>query len=99
MPKWGQMNAVIADHSPVAIWKRTIQPERASFASAEARAILRLRLSPLDLNRADELAAKARAGELAAEEEREMDDYVAIGGALEFLKSKARLSLKRARAA
>jgi len=64
------MNAVIADHSPVAIWKRTIQPERASFAPAEARAVLRLRLSPLDLGRADELAAKARAGGLAAEEER-----------------------------
>ena len=48
--------------------------------------------------RADELAAKARTGGLASEEERELDDYVAIGGALEFLKSKARLSLKRARA-
>ena len=93
------MNAVIADHSPVAIWKRAIQPERASLAPAEARAILRLRLSPLDLSRADELAAKARAGGLAAEEEQEMSDYVAIGGALEFLKSKARLSLKRARSA
>jgi hypothetical protein len=60
---------------------------------------LRLRLSSVDLGRADELAAKARAGGLASEEEREMDDYVAIGGALEFLKSKTRLSLKRARAA
>jgi hypothetical protein len=93
------MNAVIADHSPVAIWKRTIQPESATLAPAEARAMLRLRLSPLDLSRVDELAAKLRAGGLAAEEEREMSDYVAIGGALEFLKSKARLSLKRARSA
>jgi hypothetical protein len=93
------MNAVIADRSPVAIWKRTIQPEKASFTPAEARAILRLKLSALDLGRADELAAKARTGGLASEEERELDDYVTIGGALEFLKSKARLSLKRARAA
>ncbi len=93
------MTAVIADHSPVAIWKRTIQPEAGNFTSAEARALLRLRLSPLDLDRADELAAKARAGNLASAEERELDDYAAIGGALEFLKSKARLSLKRARSA
>ena len=90
------MNAVIADHSPVAIWKRTIQPETGSFTPAEAQALLRLRPSPLDLDRADELAAKARAGGLASAEERELDDYVAIGSALEFLKSKARLSLKRA---
>ena len=99
MPKSGEMKVVIADHSPVAIWKRAIQPERAGFTPAEARATLRLRLSSPDLGRADELAAKARAGGLASEEEREMDDYVAIGSALEFLKSKARLSLKRARAA
>ena len=47
----------------------------------------------------DKLAAKARGGILTAEEERELDDYVAVGSALEFLKSKARTSLKRVRPA
>jgi hypothetical protein len=93
------MNAVVADHSPVAIWKRAIQPEVRSFSPAEARALMRLKLSLRDLDRADELAAKARAGGLSPEEERELDDYVAIGSALEFLKSKARSSQKRARPA
>jgi hypothetical protein len=51
------------------------------------------------LNRADKLAAKARVGILTPEEERELDDYVAVGSALEFLKSKARTSLKRVRPA
>jgi hypothetical protein len=93
------MNAVIAEHSPVAIWKRTIQPDTGNFTSTEAKALLRLRLSPPDLDRTDELTAKARAGKLTSGEERELDDYVAIGSALEFLKSKARLSLKRTRRA
>jgi len=48
-----------------------------------------------DLERANELAAKARAGTLSPTEEREMEDYRAVGTALELLKSKARLSLKR----
>ena len=92
------MSAVIVDHSAIAIWKRTIQPEAGSFTPAEARALLRLRLSSPDLDRADELASKAQAGDLTAEEERELEDYLAVGGALEFLKSKARLSLKRSKA-
>ena len=91
------MKAAFAEHSPLAIWKRTIQPESGNITAAEAKALLRLRFSQPDLDRADELAAKARAGNLACAEERELDDYVAIGGALEFLKSKARLSPKRAR--
>ena len=61
---------------------------------AAARALLRLRFSRADLNRADELAAKASAGTLAPAEERELEDYRTVGTALEFLKSKARLSLK-----
>ncbi|HUF61767.1 MAG TPA: hypothetical protein VMN36_06805 [Verrucomicrobiales bacterium] len=84
------------EHSAVAIWKRAIKPESGDLAPEEARAILRLDLSPADLDRADELAAQARAGTLTAEQERELDDYLAVGSALDFLKSKARVSLKRA---
>jgi hypothetical protein len=77
----------------VAIWKRTIEPEAGGLDAAEARALLRLKLSAQDLERADELAAKARAGRLTPAEEREFDDYLAVSSALEFLKSKARMSL------
>ncbi len=83
------------DNSAVAIWKRTIQPETGDLPPAEARAILRLKLSTQDLDRADELSAKAREGTLTPEEESELETYLTVGSALEFLKSKARLSLQR----
>ena len=91
------MNAVISGSAAVGIWKRTIEPETGTLSAAEARALLRLKLSGSDLDRADVLAAKARAGQLTAPEERELEDYLTVGSALEFLKSKARRSLKRAR--
>ena len=93
------MKTAIAEHSAVAIWYRAIQPEVADLTSAQASAVLRLRLAPADLGRADDLASKARQGKLAAREERELEDYLAVGSALEFLKSKARLALKKARVA
>jgi hypothetical protein len=97
--KWSPMNPALADNSSVAIWKRTIRPRTGSLSPAEGRALLRLKLSPSDLDRADELAAKAQAGSLAPQEERELDNYVAVASALEFLKSKARFSLSRTRTA
>jgi hypothetical protein len=84
------------EHSAVAIWKRAIEPEAGDLAPEEARAILRLHLSSADLDRADQRAAQARVGQLTPEQERELDDYLAVGSALGFLKSKARGSLKRA---
>ena len=90
------MSVATTDHSAVAIWKRTIEPEAGGLYAAEARAMLRLKLSSQDVGRADELAAKARAGQLTEAEELELDDCLAVGSALEFLKSKARMSLRRA---
>lgn len=84
------------ENSASAIWQRTIQPTRTTLPAAAARAFLRLKLSGADLKRVDELAAKARAGSLREEEEQELEHYRAVGTALEFLKSKARLSLKKA---
>jgi hypothetical protein len=89
------MSVIIAENSASAIWQRTIETKRSSLDPAAARALLRLKFSPADLERADELAAKARAGSLTATEERELEDYRTVGTALEFLKSKARLALKR----
>ena len=92
------MSAVISGSAAVGIWKRTIEPETGTLSAAEARALLRLRLSGPDLDRADVLAAKARAGQLTAPEERELEDYLSVGSALEFFKSKARRSLRQTEA-
>jgi hypothetical protein len=92
------MSAVISEGSAVAIWKRAIEPEAGSLPPAEARAMLGLRLAKADLDRADALAAKAREGRLTPQEHQEPDTYLTIGSVLEFLKSKARLSLRQAEA-
>jgi hypothetical protein len=88
---------MLAENCASAIWERTVEPKRSNLTPAAARALLRLKLSKADLNRADQLAVKARAGRLAAREERELEDHRTVGTALEFLKSKARLCLKRSR--
>lgn len=90
------MSAVISEGSAVAIWKRAIEPDAGTLPPAEARAMLRLRLAEADLDRADALGAKARAGRLTPRQHRELDNYLTIGSVLEFLKSKARLSLRHA---
>jgi hypothetical protein len=89
------MNAVLTDNSAVAVWRRTIQPAAGDLPPAEARAMLRLKLSAEDQDRVDELAAKARLGAMTPQEDHELEDYLSVGSALEFLKSKARLSLQR----
>lgn len=91
--------AAISEESAVAIWKRAIEPEAGTLPPDEARAILRLRLAESDLDRADALAAKARAGRLTRREQQQLDNYLTIGSTLEFLKSKARRSLRQAKAA
>lgn len=77
----------------VAIWERAIEPARKSLDAAAARALLGLKLSRRDLARADALAAKAAQGRLTKAEAVELESYRSVGTALEFLKSKARLSL------
>jgi len=89
------MSVGLTENSASAIWERTIQPRKSRLDPAVARALIRLKFSRGDLDRADKLAAKARAGNLTATEERELEDYRTVGTALEFLKSKARFSLKR----
>lgn len=86
---------MFAENSSSAIWQRTIETRTSRLDPAAARAFLRLKVSQTDLRRADELAAKARAGKLSAAEEHELEDYRTVGTALEFLKSKARLTLER----
>jgi len=90
------MQAIAEEPTEVAVWKRAIDPEAGEFNSAAAEALLVLRLSPQDWDRADALAAKARLGNFTPQETRELDSYLSVGSALGFLKSKARRSLSPA---
>ncbi len=64
------------------------------MAPEEVRLVLRWRLAESDRDRVRPLSAKASEGSLAPEEAVELDNYLNVGSALEFLKAKARLSLR-----
>lgn len=81
--------------SEAEIWSRTIEPEKGNLIPEAARALLKLKLPPDDVERINALSAKAREGALNAEEIRELDNYLNVGRALELIKAKARLSLRR----
>lgn len=91
------MSVIAAENPGLAIWKRTVQPARRTLDPAAARALLKFRISPKDQRRAAKLAAKAAGGGLTEAEARELESYRSVGSALEFLKSKARLSLAASR--
>ena len=80
----------------VEIWSRTIRPEVGDLSTATARDLLRLQLSAADADRVRELSARANEGTLSPAEADELDHYLNVGRALEFLKTKARLSLNAA---
>ena len=81
----------------MAIWERAIQPSRRSLDEASARALLGIKLSKRELDRADALAALAAQGKSTKVEADELETFRSVGTALEFLKSKARRTLKAAR--
>ena len=71
------------DESPTGL-----SPEGAKF-------FLSLQLAPRDRERMDELAEKARRGELADAEEREIDEYRRTVRLVELIKLKARIALQK----
>jgi hypothetical protein len=79
-----------------AIWSRIVKPEQANLTPEAARAILKLDFDPEDHQRVDELSAKAQKGTLTPEERAELEEYIRVDHELAVLRSKARLSLKRA---
>jgi hypothetical protein len=79
-----------------AIWNRLIGSDPASLSPDTARFILDLEFPDDDKARLRQLAAKARQGSLTPEEEAAVETYSRVGSILGILKSKARLSLKRA---
>ena len=90
------MSAICAS-SETEIWNRAIRPDLGDLSPAAARELLRLSLSDEDSERVQELSAKANAGDLTADETQELEHYLNVGRTLEFLKAKARLSLRDCR--
>jgi len=88
------MSMVIAE-SEAEIWSRTIEPDNGNLSPEAAQALMTLKLPAADVERVNELSAKAREGSLTPEESRELDNYLNVGRALELLQAKARLSLRR----
>jgi hypothetical protein len=80
--------------SEAEIWSRAIRPEVGDLQAAAARELLRLHVAEDDAERVRELSGKANAGILSPVETEELDHYLNVGRALEFLKAKARLSLR-----
>lgn len=80
--------------SEAEIWSRAIRPDVGDLQAAAARELLRLHVADEDAARVQELSAKANAGSLSPVETEELDHYLNVGRALEFLKAKARLSLR-----
>jgi hypothetical protein len=79
-----------------AIGGRIVKPVQANLNPEIARAILKIDFAPEDHRRVDELSAKAQKGTLTPEERAELDEYIRVDLKLTVLRSKARLSLKRA---
>ena len=80
--------------SEAEIWSRAIRPEVGDLQATAARELLRLHVADEDVVRVQELSAKANAGTLTSTETEELDHYLNVGRALEFLKAKARRSLR-----
>lgn len=79
-----------------AVFGRLVKPDRGDLSPEAAREILSLRFDDADARRMNQLAEKARDGDLSPEEEAEIESYRRAGYLLGVLWSKARLSLKRA---
>jgi hypothetical protein len=88
--------ASVSVSSDAAILERVIEPNRGNWSRAAAESILNFRFPSPDVERMNELAAKARTGATTSEEKTELESYMRVGRLLELFQSKARLSLKTA---
>ena len=82
-------------NSEAAILKRLIEPDKDDLNPEAANYILRLNFREPDMERMDELAAKAREGTLGSDEQAEVENYEHVGHMLALMQSKARRSLSR----
>jgi hypothetical protein len=77
------------------IWKRLIQPEGNDLAPDAAHYFLSLDFGAEDHQRMAQLAERARAGTLTADDRDELNAYLRAADVVALLQSKARRSLKK----
>lgn len=77
-----------------AILARVIAPDAAKLSAGVAEELLQWRFPDVDQQRMSELAGKARAGTLSADEQVEIAAYERISSFLGLVKSKARVRLR-----
>ncbi len=77
------------------ILERLIDSKADDISVPVARHILAMHFAEEDVDRMNDLSAKARDGTLAPEEDDLLNSYLRIGHFLSMMKSKARTTLKR----
>ena len=77
-----------------AILTRVLEPEKPTLSADAARDILAFDFNQADKERMRQLSAKARDGNLTADEQNVANNYERVGHLLNVLQSKARRSLK-----
>ena len=77
------------------ILDRLILPSQGDLAPEAARSLLTIQFGPDDRQRMQELARRAKEGDLSPEELSQAEAYERVGNLLGLLQSKARLSLKQ----
>ena len=79
------------------IFSRVFEPVENNMSPEVANDILKLDFNPVDRDRMNVLAEKARVGSLRPAEDDELEKYIRVGHLLSILQSKARQSLKKGR--
>ena len=80
--------------SRASILERVLTPDK-PLSAAAAKAILALGFPDADKNRLKELAGKARAGTLSAEEQEEVEVYGSVGNLISILKIQVRKAMAK----
>jgi hypothetical protein len=79
----------------LAIWERVFVPDPRHITAKQASYLLEVRFPQPDLDRINELSAKADEGTLDPEEQVELERYVHIGHLLSILKARIRGRVKK----
>ncbi len=87
-------SAALPPETEADVWLHILHPDR-KLTPKVARVFLGLSFPESEKVRMRELSAKARAGTLTPDEDRQMDDCERAGAILSILKSRARQVLRR----
>ncbi len=90
----GMKTATRSPSTEGAIWARIVDPATGDLTRETAETFLQFDFNPGDRRRMDELAEKAQAGTLTAQDRYDAETYNRVAHLLALLQSKARQSLK-----